>query len=448
MEAITYTLCSDCGGATDGIAHPRGHFCKCDSERLGQRNGRRRANHEWPVLDAAAYQGLAGKIVSNIEPHTEADPIAILVNLLSSFGNAAGRGPHFRVGADKHHLKINAALVGETSKARKGMSWAPVRDLMHSVDPYWTDERVDNGLSSGEGLIYQVRDKRMSEDKSGEPIVVDPGAEDKRLFVMEGEFASVLKVATRDGNTLSAIIRSAWDAGKLSNLTKNNPMRATHSHVSILGHITRTELVKLLSESDMHNGFANRFLWILVQRSKVLPFGGSWRQDDAAPLVKGLSSAMGFARKTGEIGWGSSAREPWIVVYEKLSEGRPGLLGAVTSRAESQVVRLACVYALLDCSPTIEAAHLEAALALWQYAEASARYIFGDATGDPIADKIEEALLASPGGLARNEIRGLFSHNEKSAVIGRALELLKHLGRVYCMSKRTGGRPEERWYAK
>jgi hypothetical protein len=164
--------------------------------------------------------------------------------------------------------------------------------------------------------------------------------------------------------------------------------------------------------------------------------------------VKGLSAAMEFARRTGEIGWGSSAREPWIVVYEKLSEGRPGLLGAVTSRAESQVVRLACVYALLDCSPTIEAPHLEAALALWQYAEESARYIFGEAIGDPVADKIEAALLASPEGLTRNEIRELFGRNKKSEAIGRALVELERLRRAYCVSEETGGRPRERWCAK
>ena len=110
----------------------------------------------WPVLDSAALQGLAGEIVGSVEPHTEADPVAVLINLISAFGNAAGRGPHFRVGADRHHLKINAVLVGETSKSRKGTSWAPVRNLMHAVDPYWTDERVENGLSSGEGLIYQA----------------------------------------------------------------------------------------------------------------------------------------------------------------------------------------------------------------------------------------------------------------------------------------------------
>jgi hypothetical protein len=158
-----------------------------------------------------------------MQPHTEADPVAVLISLLSAFGNACGRAAFLRVGADRHHPKINAVLVGETSKGRKGMSWGFVWDLMHAVDCYWAEERVENGLSSGEGLIYQVRDKRMSVNKDGDTVVDDPGADDKRLFVLEGEFAGVLKVATREGNTLSAIIRTAWDVGKLSTLTKNSP---------------------------------------------------------------------------------------------------------------------------------------------------------------------------------------------------------------------------------
>lgn len=277
-----------------------------------ERNGEAHRERRWPVLAEDAHQGLPGHIVRAIEPHTEADPVALLVTLLSAFGNSCGRGAFFRVGADRHHLKINAALVGETSKSRKGTSSGYVRDLMHAVDRYWAEERIENGLSSGEGLIYQVRDKRMGVNKDEDTVVEDPGAEDKRLFVLEGEFAGVLKVATREGNTLSAIIRSAWDAGKLSTLTKNSPMKATDSHVSILGHVTATELVRLLSDSDTYNGFANRFLWVCVKRSKILPFGGEWERQDVAGMVSLLGEVLRFAKGAGEMRWGESAKPLWV----------------------------------------------------------------------------------------------------------------------------------------
>ncbi len=79
------------------------------------------------------------------------------------------------------------------------------------------------GLSTGEGLIYAVRDAMVSEDDDGNPMVLDAGAEDKRLMVVEGEFAGPLRAMTREGNTLSVLIRQAWDGGKLSTLTRNLP---------------------------------------------------------------------------------------------------------------------------------------------------------------------------------------------------------------------------------
>jgi hypothetical protein len=120
----------------------------------------------------------------------------------------------------------------------------------------------------------------------------------------------------------------------------------------------------------------------------------------------------------------------------------------VTGRAEAQVVRLACVYALMDSSSAIESEHLKAALAVWDYAEASARYIFGDATGDADADRVEEMLSGAPEGLTRTEIRDGFGRNIRSERIRAALELLERLGRVFKVIEQTGGRPAERWFIK
>jgi hypothetical protein len=69
----------------------------------------------------------------------------------------------------------------------------------------------------------------------------------------------------------------------------------------------------------------------------------------------------------------------WAAEYYDLSDAAPGLLGAVTSRAEAQVMRLSLLYALLDGKNVIGEDHLTAALALWDYCARSARFIFGDA---------------------------------------------------------------------
>jgi hypothetical protein len=400
----------------------------------------------WPELDPAALHGLPGDVVRTFEPHTEADPVAVLANLLCAFGNIIGRGAFARVGTTEHHLKLFAALVGATAKGRKGESWGPVKKLAEAIDPGWSAGRVMGGLSSGEGLIYAVRDE-VSGERKGEEVVLDPGEPDKRLLAIEGELASVLKVMAREGNTLSATIRQAWDGDRLRTMTKNTPTRATGAHISIVGHVTKAELLRHLGDTEAANGFANRFLWLMVRRSKELPFGGG--MPDMGGLSRRLDSAVRFGRTPRTIRWGESARKPWAEVYGPLSEGKPGMFGAVTGRAEAQTLRLATLYAVMDESGTIEHEHLEAALALWDYAEESARCIFGDATGDPVADAILEALRnTGAGGLTRTEIRDLFKRHQGADRINTALGELLRLGRVRRQTEQTGGRPTERWAAR
>ena len=140
-------------------------------------------------------------------------------------------------------------------------------------------------------------------------------------------------------------------------------------------------------------------------------------------------------------------KKMWHEVYPDLSEGHSGLFGAVTSRAEAQVVRLALVYALLDGSKAIGQQHLVAALALWEYCEASARYVFGDALGDPDADEILEALSRKPEGMTRTEISALFNRNKSAGQIGRALTVLLRERRVKMETIETNGRTAEVWTA-
>jgi hypothetical protein len=102
-------------------------------------------------------------------------------------------------------------------------------------------------LSSGEGLVYAVRDPVEVEGKDGNIEVVDPGVEDKRLLVIEGEFSAVLRACQREGNTLSAILRTAFDHGNIEPLTKHNRIKATGAHINFVGHITEHELRCLLT---------------------------------------------------------------------------------------------------------------------------------------------------------------------------------------------------------
>ena len=134
-------------------------------------------------------------------------------------------------------------------------------------------------------------------------------------------------------------------------------------------------------KTDMANGLANRFSWLCVRRSKCLPEGGALHTIDFAPTLRRIGECVEFAQNVGTVCRDDQARTVWAEVYPKLSDGRPGLLGAATSRAEAQVMRLATIYALLDKSAVVRPEHLMAALAMWEYAEQSAKYIFGNCAG-------------------------------------------------------------------
>lgn len=233
-------------------------------------------------------------------------------------------------------------------------------------------------------------------------------------------------------------------------LTKNDPVTATGAHVSIIGHITADELRSELTATDSANGFANRFIFMSVRRSKVLPFGGEALSD---AVLKGFSArlrrAVIKARTSRAVDMTVDARQTWVREYPTLSEGHPGLFGAVTARAEAQVLRLALAYALASEADAIDSPHLRAAIAVWNRAEASARYIFGSALGDPVADDILRALrVAGAVGMTRTQLRDLFKRHEKAERIGAALELLARKNLAgHCRQLTQGGRPAELWKA-
>jgi len=389
----------------------------------------------WPAPPApAAYHGLAGEIVHAITPHTEADPVAILSQLLVSFGAAAGRRGFFQVEATRHHPNEFMLLVGDSAKARKGSSWDHVRRLLDTADPQLTS-RTLTGLSSGEGLIWAVRD----------PTAQDPGIPDRRLLVIEPEFASVLKSTARDISTLSPTLRSAWDGRPLAILTRTAPARATDAHIAVIGHITQTELQHHVKAVELANGLLNRFILIACRRVRLLPEGGGSDPLKRTGLDRRLTQALNGARDAGQLMLSPPARERWIDAYRQLAEPQAGIAGQISARAEAHTIRLALTYALLENARHIELAHLDAALALWDYAGRSAAWALERTTGDPLAQQIHAALRHSPDGLTRTQLRDLVHRNASTAELDRALTALAHDGKATSQRVLTAGRPAELW---
>ncbi len=400
-------------------------------------------------LDDAALYGLAGDVVRLIAPQTEAHPASLLFSFFVAVGIALGNGVAWKIGGVPHSLRLFLVLIGVSGKGRKGTSWGVIRGVLETaLGADFYKDHVTTGLSSGEGLIAAVRDPvtKMVKGKGDTPeeTTIDEGVKDKRLIVLESEFGRTLKVMQREGSTLSAVIRQAWEIGANDALNVLTKVRttATGAHVGIVGHCTRDELLRYLEDTETANGFANRFLWVGTRRVRELPFGGNPDALAMGRLGERLRDALQWVAQTdGVLTWHTDTRPLWAAIYGELSEGSSGLTGAVTSRAESYVMRLAGLYAVLDKSLEVRPEHLQASMAAWQYCADSVAGIFGRRTGDVIADAILEQLRISKR-LTRTQVSEIFKKNQSAGAIDRAVQLLLRDGKVRTVKgeRKNGGR--------
>lgn len=381
----------------------------------------------WPDSPTApAFHGLAGELVAAVEEHTEADPVAVLGSVLAVFGAVAGSGRSLYQGSPQTPNEY-VALVGDTSAGRKGTSLSIVRAMFDAAYPAWTAILVP-GLGSGEGLIAHLKRNEGTE---------------QRALVLETELGRLLGVMTRDGSTLSPTLRDAWDGVPIGRFLAREGSVVARHHVGLLAHITRAELRERLTDVDAANGFGNRFLWLAVRRARLVPFPRSPREL-IGPLVGSLRRAIDHALEAGELRFTAAAADRWEALYtERAERRRYGLTGALTARAEAHIARLALLYALLDQADDIDVVHLAAGEAVWDYAERSARHIFGDSTGDPLADYIRGFLRDGPA--TREELRQETGQRDATR-LGRAIDRLVELGLARVTkaapSGRAGRRPD------
>lgn len=402
----------------------------------------------WPAPAADAYRGLAGDVVTGTAAHTEADPAAVLVTFLAVAGCylADGRShsgyPHVWIGDVEHPPRVWPLLMGATADGRKGTADAVARRILEVADGKFMAGNVESGLTSGSGLIERVR------DPSGDDVAEKqrhPGVADKRLLVVEHEFGGTLRRAGRDGNDLAERLREAWDGRPLSTMSRSvNRMRATGAHIVVIGHITPAELrVRLAESTDVIGGTMNRFLPVLVRRSKRLPDGGGVPDDVIDKTAIQLAGLREHARQAFRYQRDESASLWWREeIYAELTpDGVPeGVIARMVARAAPQVMRLALIYALLDASDVITREHLGAALAVWRYCLASVRYVFGD-IGDPDLAALADAVDSAPDGISGTGIRDLFGRHKSAAEIRELMARLTALDGYETVTEQTGGRP-------
>lgn len=400
-----------------------------------------------PPVHPRAWAGPLGEAACRIAPTTEADPVAVLAQLLALFGAMCGDAPHVRLGGVDHPARIWPLVVGKTGSGRKGTSLAEARSLARTWGPYadrYLAARIAYGLSSGEGLLASLGAGSNDHDGPDREAV----APDGRLMVVETEFARVLTAAKRDGSTLGPILRQMWDAGDAQIMTRAAPLKVSGAHLGLVAHITPRELRAKLQESDVAGGTLNRLLIIASERPHLLPHEP--RHPAVEDLAQDLTVALEQARSWGrEIRRDREAEALWPDVYAALAAEEPdGMLGSVLARGPAYTMRLALAFALSEGSSTISKHHLLSGLALWHYSTASARLLFGDARTSTDEHRLVAALADAGDGLTRTEIYQLFGGNRRAEQLQALVEHLERAGRVaVTVAESTGGRPAHRYRA-
>ena len=329
---------------------------------------------------------------------------------------AVGRGVYLPIGNTWHHARLFCLHIGRSGRGRKGDAVSLVLRIdaaLRIIDDAFAPQVHRGGLSTREGLAALIHDGY----RQGRQDV--PAIEDKRLWVVESEFANVLHQGRRDGNTLSAALRDCWDGVDLKPATKSNRLYASDPHVCLSGAISPGELTGLMSTRELTNGFANRFLMIWAERSRMLPFPKETPQAVVEHLARRTLGVLTFVRadrhdERDHLRMELSPQAQWR--YAQLYRGElhdgidDGAIGALLERRAPMLLRLAMLMALTDLQTRIDVPHIDAAMAWIRHATASVRFVFVSAADDAKLAQVLElsnrvlAFLRERGQATRSQI--------------------------------------------
>ncbi|MBK8742575.1 MAG: DUF3987 domain-containing protein [Betaproteobacteria bacterium] len=407
------------------------------------------ARHKPRPMAAAAFRGPFGRAAELFAGSCEASRENLLLHSLVAFSAVPDRAAVEIGRARPAGCSLQALIVGPTARGRKGTALSYADRLLAAAfptfvrgDPGAAGElavpaatRVLYGLSSGEGLVYALRDARaMGKD-------LDAGSPDKRLLVLLEEFSALLKVAAREGNTLSEIFRQIHDNGALGVPTRREPLYASRSHVAAIAHCTPEELSRKLDAIELVNGMLNRWLIAYVERARVdaaPPAVDPARLDALATDLRARLAPYAFDPgrewRQHPFALTPAAENLWREeLYIMLDGGdAAGVANTLGVRFTAHAKRLALLYALADGATAIGVEHLRAAVAVLAYCEESMAYLFGTEThADPFTERVADVIREGQGAyVPRGVLWKSLGHSVSAARIDGAIAKLHETGAV------------------
>lgn len=390
-----------------------------------------------PVPSSACLYGLIGDIARAGSENSEANPFAIGLHALIFIGCVLGRCLHLKIGDTQHYPVLFGLHVGRSGRGRKGDALSLVRKLHKEILVKASSAAPgihSGGLSTREGLIFLIHDGYFEGKTEVSPIL------DKRLWIIEPEFANILQQTRREGNTLSPALRELFDSNGLKPATKGNRLGVDAPHCALSAGITPSELTAGIPLRELLNGFANRIVMIHAERIQVIPFPQAVQQDVVEYLAERIIEVIDFAHnKMGGDGCSvqMSISSTAVDVYRSLYLGElspqfeDDKVMTLLERRAPVLLRMAMIFASTDMTTEIQERHIHAATAWTRYWSDSVKYIFSSTKDDSCSDEISDLaekivkFLSNRVDASRTEITvGCFGGHVVKPKLDKALGLL------------------------
>ncbi|MEU9258969.1 DUF3987 domain-containing protein [Streptomyces sp. NPDC048212] len=300
--------------------------------------------------------GPIGDAVIAAEPHTEADPVGVYAAILSLWSGAV---QGMIVMSDGRPVVVWTVLAGESALGRKGTAKrVATKMLEHSVGGF-LDARTAGGVSSGPSLTQLLYEKQ--EETEG-----TEGGTDTRLIIVDEEWSENLKRQNRCP-TYASKLRTCWDGATIRHTTTKVHMVIPEPRLGFHSHITPAEWSEYIKPRDAKGGSYNRLLPVLVEGSKVLPYG----HKEIYPEIEGLSEAYEWARRgPRSMSLNNEAARRFDELraqFLQKMQDMPAHLTCYVERTPEQILRVAAVLTATERKTTISRKAIDAAWAFVQY---------------------------------------------------------------------------------
>ena len=389
------------------------------------------------------FHGLLGEATRSLAPYVTFDPVSFYVQALACAATVA-YGPRVREGSDWRGTNLFVACVAGTG-AGKGLSAGYARAVGARISG--TDferEHVIDSVQSGEALVMQLCDEVVAEgDTDARPV------SDIRKLLLSEELAQLLSVIGARGKQMEAMLTRAFDGRAISLRTRSLTVTANHPDaLSIVGHITAEEFLKVVQESPelLSNGFLNRWMVFTGHRCCHLDqladpdsVPGFW------PAIDQLAVNIHEARKRDpEFTMTDAALDVLREVNRSyFDRDLPAHVEKLTARWRTHMVKLATLFSVLDGSHgVVDAPQMLAARSMWAYSERCVLALFQNGfSGDAYVDKFMN-LWSARGyeTLTLTDVSQMFSNNWS---VAKRDTLLGQLERAGVLSVTKGPKPEK-----